>query len=106
MDTAQLLQQPLQPHLMDLDTTIEEVSKYSEVGGGAIVDATTTGIGRNPDALVHISRESGVHIIMGAGFYVGAVHPEDMDERSVDDLAREIVGDIVEASKAAAQEQA
>ena len=33
---------------------------------------------------------------MGAGFYVEAVHPEDMDERSVEDLAREIVGDIVE----------
>ena len=32
---------------------------------------------------------------MGAGFYVEAVHPEDMDERSVEDLAREIVGDIL-----------
>ena len=82
--------------LMDLDTTIEEVRKYSEVGGGAIVDATTTEIGRNPNALAQISRESGVHIIMGAGFYVEAAHPEDMDERSVDDLAREIIGDIDE----------
>ena len=82
--------------LMDLDTTIEEVRKYREVGGGAIVDATTTGIGRKPDALAQISRESGVHIVMGAGFYVEAVHPEDMDERSVDELALEIVGDIVE----------
>ena len=82
--------------LMDLDTTIGEVRKYSEVGGGAIVDATTAGIGRKPDALVQISRESGVHIIMGAGFYVEAAHPEDMDERSVEDLAREIIADIVE----------
>ena len=82
--------------LMDLNTMIGEVRRYSEVGGGAIVDATTTGIGRNPGALAQISRESGVHIIMGAGFYVEAVHPEDMDERSVDDLAREIIGDIVE----------
>ena len=82
--------------LMDLDTTIREVRKYSEVGGGAIVDATTTGIGRKPDALAQISLESGVHIIMGAGFYVEAVHPEDMNERSVEDLAREIIGDIVE----------
>ena len=82
--------------LVDLDTTIGEVRKYREVGGGAIVDATTAQIGRNPDALARISRESGVHVIMGAGFYVEAVHPEDMDERSVDDLAREIVGDVVE----------
>ena len=82
--------------LMDLDTTIEEVRKYSEVGGGAIVDATTTGIGRNPNALAQISRESGVHIIMGAGFYVEAAHPKDMDERTMEDLAREIIGDIDE----------
>ncbi len=82
--------------LMDLNTIIGETRKYSEVGGSAIVDATTAGIGRNPDALVQKSRESGVHIIMGAGFYVEAVHPKDMDERSVEDLAREIVGDIVE----------
>ena len=83
-------------HLMNLDTTIGEVRKYREVGGGAIVDATSTGIGRNPEALAQISRESGVHIVMGAGFYVAAVHPEDMDARSVEDLAREITGDIVE----------
>ena len=83
-------------HLMDLDTTIGEVRKYREVGGGAIVDATSTGIGRNPEALAQISRESGVHIVMGAGFCVAAVHPEDMDARSVEDLAREITGDIVE----------
>ena len=82
--------------LMDLDTTIKEVRKYSEVGGGAIVDATTAGIGRKPDALAQISRESGVHIIMGAGFYVEAAHPKDMDERTMEDLAREIIGDIDE----------
>ena len=82
--------------LMDLDTTVSEVGKYREVGGGAIVDATTIGIGRNPDALAQISRESGVNIIMGAGFYVAAVHPEYMKERSVDDLALQITGEIVD----------
>lgn len=85
--------------LMDLDTTISEVRSYRAVGGGAIVDATSAGIGRNPIALAQISRESGVHIIMGAGFYVAAVHPADMDERTVDDLSREIIGDIHDGVK-------
>ena len=31
---------------------------------------------------------------MGAGFYVDAVHPADMDSRSEDDLVRKIVEDI------------
>ena len=85
--------------LMDLDTTIGELRKYGQVGGGAIVEATTVGIGRDPDALARISREAGIHVVMGAGFYVEAVHPDDMDERSVDYLAREIVGDIVDGAE-------
>ena len=84
--------------LMDLDTMIGEVKSYKEVGGGAIVEATTTGIGGRPGALARVSGESGVHIIMGAGFYVETAHPEDMYERSVEDLARDIVGDIVEGA--------
>ena len=82
--------------LTDLDTAINEVRKYREVGGGAIVDATSMGIGRDPEALVQISRGSGVHIVMGAGFYVDAVHPGDMDVRNVEDLALEITSDIVQ----------
>ncbi len=82
--------------LMDPDTAIREVRMYADVGGGAIVDATTAGIGRNPAVLARISRESGVHIVMGAGFYVDAAHPEDMDERSVEDLALEIAADLTE----------
>ena len=33
---------------------------------------------------------------MGAGFYVDALHPEGMDERSVDDLALEIASDLTD----------
>ena len=82
--------------LLDLDTLVDEVGKFKAAGGGAIVDATTAGIGRDPHALARISRESGVHVIMGAGYYVEAVHPADMGVRSVDDLAREIIGDVVD----------
>ena len=84
--------------LTDLDTAIEEVGKFRAVGGGAIVDATSTGISRNPAGLVRISRETGVHVVMGSGYYVAAAHPDDMDERSVEDLAREIIGDIAEGA--------
>ena len=31
---------------------------------------------------------------MGAGYYVAAAHPPDMDRRTVDDLAREIIADV------------
>ena len=82
--------------LLDLDTLVDEVGRFRQAGGGAIVDATTAQIGRDPHALARISRESGVHVVMGAGYYVAAVHPEGTGERSVDDLAREIVADVVD----------
>lgn len=82
--------------LLDVDTTIQEVRNYHDAGGRAIVDATTAGIGRDPEVLVRIARASGVHIVMGAGFYVAAAHPPGMDERSTDDLAREIVADLTD----------
>ena len=82
--------------LTDVDTAINEVAMYRDAGGGAIVEATTIGIGRAPEALVRISRATGVHVVMGAGFYVDAVHPEDMAQRTVEDLAREISADITE----------
>ena len=80
--------------LMDVDTAVAEVSRYKTAGGGAIVEATTIGIGRNAKALQKISQESGVHVVMGAGFYVDAVHPQDMGSRNVDVIAQRIIDDI------------
>ena len=84
--------------LMDVDAAIAEAARYRNAGGGTIVDATTIGIGRNPRALAGISQHAGAHVVMGAGYYVDAVHPPDMDERDADDLARAIVGDITEGA--------
>ena len=82
--------------LMDPETTVGELRLYRNAGGGGIVETTTIGIGRNPEALARISRESGVHIVMGAGFYVDAVLPDDMGDRSVEDLAREVIADVMD----------
>ena len=86
----------LNVRLMDVETSIREIKIYKEVGGGAIVDATTIGIGRNPEALARISKETSVHIVMGACYYVDAVHPDTMEDRSVEDLAIEITSEITE----------
>ena len=84
--------------LDDVELATDEVRLFSQVGGGAIVEVTTIGIGRDPAGLARISEGSGVPIVMGAGFYVDAVHPEDMDCRSEDDLARKIVEDITDGA--------
>ena len=80
--------------LTDVDTAVEEARLFKTAGGGTIVDATTIGIGRDPVGLARVAREAGINVVMGAGFYVDAVHPADMDSRTEDDLARRIVEDI------------
>ncbi len=76
------------------DIAIEEASRFADLGGCSIVDATNIGIGRNPLGLMRISEATGLNIIMGTSHYVAASHPPDMRWKSEEDLTNEIVRDI------------
>ena len=82
--------------LGDEETAIEEASLFKRAGGGTIVDATTIGIGRDPLALARIAHATGLNVVMGAGYYVDAVHPEGMDTLAEPDIAAQIVADITQ----------
>jgi phosphotriesterase-related protein len=83
-------------HLTDEAAAIEEALAYRRAGGQTLVDPTSIGIARDPLALQRIARATGLHVVMGAGYYVGPSHPPDMDQRSEDALTREIVRDLTE----------
>lgn len=78
----------------DEETAIAEATLYKRAGGGTVVDATTLGIGRDPLALARISRATGVNVVMGAGYYVDAVHPDNMNDLSESDISRQIVQEV------------
>lgn len=80
--------------LLDEEMAINEIGRFKAAGGATIVDATTIGIGRNPQALVNVAKATGVNIVMGAGYYVDMVHPTDMDDRSEDELASQMIEEI------------
>ena len=82
--------------LLDIETAISEVALYTERGGSTLVDATSVGIGRDPQGLAHISRQTGLNIVMGSSHYVSMAHPPDMDTRSEDELVEEIVRDVTQ----------
>jgi phosphotriesterase-related protein len=82
--------------LDDVDLAIAELRRFKEAGGGTVVDATNPDLKRDPEALARISRETGVRVVMGAGHYVDANHPPDMDERTEEDLFEEMVADVTE----------
>ena len=80
--------------LLDEKMAIYEIGLFKAAGGGTIVDATTIGIGRDPVALVNVAKATGVNIVMGAGYYVDVVHPSDMDARSEEQLASQIIDEL------------
>ncbi len=78
----------------DVDLAAREAVRYRTANGGTLVDVTSVGIDRNPAALREISLRAGIHVIMGAGYYVGPAHPADFTSRSVDSITDEIVRDV------------
>jgi phosphotriesterase-related protein len=77
--------------LDDEDLAIKELKLVADVGGRTVVDPTCRGIGRAPEALVRISRATGLNIVMGAGYYLQSSHPPELRRMSVSDVADEIV---------------
>jgi phosphotriesterase-related protein len=80
----------------DQSLILEELARFVAAGGSALVDLTLPGVGRDPEWLSAIARSSGLHLIMGCGWYRGAYYPAEalIDRRSVDDLADELVREI------------
>ncbi|HEV8698989.1 MAG TPA: hypothetical protein VGQ89_14930 [Candidatus Limnocylindrales bacterium] len=77
----------------DEPVILEELAAFRAAGGSGLVDLTVAGVGRDPAWLADIARGSGLHIVMGCGWYRGAYYPPEarIDRRSVDDLADELV---------------
>jgi predicted metal-dependent phosphotriesterase family hydrolase len=75
---------------------LEELAAYRAAGGTALVDLTAPGVGRDPRWLVGLAEQSGLHLVMGAGWYRDAYYPPDLlvDRRSVDSLAEELVAEV------------
>ena len=82
----------------DEPVILEELARYRDAGGSGLVDVTLPGVGRDPTWLRGLAEASGLHIVMGCGWYRTAYYPPEtqIDRRSVDDLADELVGEITE----------
>ncbi|TKG69275.1 phosphotriesterase family protein [Prauserella endophytica] len=78
----------------DIEDAVQELERYREAGGSVIVDATSIGLGRNPRGLVEVAERTGLHVIMGSGWYHRDYHPEDLRHRSRDQLATQIRDEV------------
>lgn len=82
----------------DEPVILAELERYRSAGGSGLVDLTLPGVGRDPAWLARLATASGLHLVMGAGWYRTAYYPAEarIDRRSVDDLADELVRECAE----------
>jgi phosphotriesterase-related protein len=80
--------------LNDESIAAEELLHFRNAGGSALVDPTNHGLGRDPAALRTISELTGLHVIMGSGWYRAPFYPAEIERRSTNDLASEIIVDL------------
>ncbi|NYF16644.1 phosphotriesterase-related protein [Microbacterium sp. AK009] len=90
------LRQLYEAILDDEQIALAELVRFREAGGGTVCDPTNVGLGRDPEALARLSRGSGVHIVMGAGWYREVVYPPAITTTSTSELAAVLVREITE----------
>ncbi|MDR1093360.1 MAG: hypothetical protein LBL66_04350 [Clostridiales bacterium] len=76
------------------ETALKELVALRGDGCETVTDVTTDEIGRNPAALKRLSEASGVKIVMGCGFYVGAAHTDAFKSMTVKEAAARIAEDL------------
>ena len=80
--------------LTDEQVAIAETSEYRNFGGNTIVELTSKGLRPDPLAMRRVSYATGLNVVMGTGWYTKRFYPDNMDQRTVEDMTEEIIGDI------------
>lgn len=80
--------------LIDVDLAIEELKHLKVAGGKLLVDVTNRGLGRDPLTLRRVAAETGIHIVMGSGWYREPYYDQAIHRQTVNDLAAEIESDV------------
>ena len=80
--------------LDNFDRVASELKAYKAGGGGALVEVTCDGWGRDLDTLARLSEAAEVHIVSTSGYYIEPHIPYFVDDWSVERVADHITGEI------------
>ena len=83
---------------VDEDVMADEITAFADLGGETIFDLSVPDNGRSPERLRTLSERTGMHFVMGCGWYRGNYYlPEErIDRRSAGDLAEELIREITD----------
>ena len=80
--------------LLDPELATKEITHFKRAGGKTIVDCTTIDLGRDVRVLRSISKTTDLNIIAGTGFYIDRFNPRYVKERTDEELAAQMIGEI------------
>ena len=83
----------------DEELLVEELAFYRDAGGSALVDVTPIGLRRDPSGMRRLAEATGLHIIMGCGWYRERVYPAYIHELSTNALADLLVKELEEGGE-------
>jgi phosphotriesterase-related protein len=73
---------------------IEELDRFIRAGGRTIVELSVPDVRRNPTALGRISEATGLHVVMGCGWYVEEGYPAEINWTPTRELAARLISEI------------
>ncbi len=76
-------------------STVEDLRRFRSLGGKTVVELTSSGLAANPRRLQEISRESGVQVIAGCGYYRHIAQETSVLAMKANEIADEIVRSIL-----------
>lgn len=82
--------------LTSYEEAVDEIRRFHRAGGETIVDLTPKHVGRDPNRVRGIARETGLNIVHGTGYYVRNTHPDYLDDLTMDEIKDEFVSDVRE----------
>ena len=74
--------------------TVAEFKKLYEYGIRRVVDVTADGMGRNPEYVTNVEKETGIQIVHSTGFYKEPFLPERVYGQTVQEMADWMIGEI------------
>jgi len=75
-------------------TQTAELMEFKYAGGNTVVDATTIGLGRDPELLRKMAVDTGLNVIAGAGYYVEPAQTEEIKAMSIAEIQDQIVHEL------------
>ncbi len=81
------------------DLATQELQPFVNQDGSTVIELTSADIGRDPRGLQAIARQTGLHIVMGCGYYIDRAQPQTIRASTETDVAEEMVHDLLVGAK-------